>query len=233
MALPATAYALAMQPLAVPNTLVNPGDRDYGKTFEVTAAAVNATLGPGQADFYAVQATAGEVMTFQVISNNMTLNPLPFDPELIVTDGFRQPRGVSGQHEHFPPGSPFFSGAYNLHEFESNDSTLYDVTFSTAGTYYVGVDASPLTPRATGIYQLDMYSFATSTIPPSPSLDGLFGDTIVGGAGKDTVVGLSGNDYINFPNGLSGQATIYAASGHDVADQRYRRPNSSRPMAMC
>jgi hypothetical protein len=119
-----SAYVVGSLPsLAVPNTL-RPGARDYGATFNVTAAAVNGALAtPAQEDFYAISGHAGELMTFQVISYNNTLNPRPILPELLVV-------GPSGQVV-----------GYNRYEFESTDSTLMDITLPADGTYYVGVDS--------------------------------------------------------------------------------------------
>src|SRR5262249_14889097 len=135
-----SAYAVGNLPsLAVPNTL-RPGARDYGKTFNVTAVAVNGTLArTTQQDFYAFNGHAGQLMTFQVTSNNNTLNPHPIIPELLVV-------GPSGQVV-----------GYNRNEFESADSTLLDVTLPADGTYYVGVDSYQA--LTAGNYQLFLYSF--------------------------------------------------------------------------
>jgi Ca2+-binding RTX toxin-like protein len=194
-------------PLAVPNPLLS-GTQDYGKTFNVTAAAVNSTTAPGQVQYFAVSGTAGEVMTFQVISATDTLNLSPILPALEVLDSTGNVLPYYGDTT---------NGAFNIHEFESGDSTLLDVNLPTTGTYYIGVLDRASAP--VGYYQLFMYSFAAGTGTSS----GL-GDTLVGGGGNDTLVGSSGNDLFLFPNGLAGHATVNAVSGHDVADAR-QSPN--------
>ena len=134
-------------------------------------------------------------MTFQVISGTDTLNTHPILPELLVIG---------------PDGNVI---AYNVHEFESGDSTILDVTLTQGGTYYVGVDA--LLGLTTGSYELFMYSFATS----DPAAGG---DTLIGGGGNDTIVTSSGDDTISFqPNpstGMFGNATVLGGSGHDVVN---------------
>src|SRR5207248_7532362 len=117
---------------------------------------------PAQEDFYAIQGTAGQLITIQVISRNNTLNSHPIVPELELVD----PSG-GGQVI-----------AYNEKEFESLDSTLLDVMLPETGTYYVGVDSL----LGAGDYQLFMYSFATGSGPGS-------GDTLVGGNGNVTLRG--------------------------------------------
>jgi large repetitive protein len=176
--------------LTVPNTLP-PGAPEFGKTFDVTAVAVNATLKtPSQTDFYAFKGKDGQLMTFQVISNANTQNPNPILPELLVV-------GPNGQVV-----------GYNVREFESADSTLLDLYLPQDGTYYVGVDS--LLGLTVGNYQLLMYSFAATNTDPSS------GDTLVGGGGQDTLVGSSGDDQITFPSGASGYATLLGGSGADT-----------------
>ena len=188
-ALPAS-QPLSLTPLAVPNTLPT-GLPDSGKTFNVTAVAINGTLATNtQEDFYAFSGQAGQLMNFQVISFNNTLNAHPIIPELVLV-------GPNGQVL-----------AYNVHEFESPDSTLLDVTLPTTGTYYVGVDS--LLSLTAGNYQLFMYTFATT------GASGATGDTMVGGTGNDTMYGSSGNDLFLFAQGSSGNATLYAGSGQNT-----------------
>jgi Ca2+-binding RTX toxin-like protein len=178
--------------LAVPDTLPA-GVPGSAETFQVTATAVDATLlSPDQADYYTFNGQADQEMTFQVISNNNTQNPNPILPELLVV-------GPTGQVL-----------GYNVHEFESNDSTLLDVTLPTAGAYYVGVDS--VLGQTAGNYQLFMYSFATSAAAAAS------GDTLVGGVGNDTLVGSSGDD--TFVVG-SPDTTILAGSGNDTIQSGY------------
>ena len=114
-----TIYQVGTLPsLAVPNPLPS-GTRDYGKTFNVTAAAVNSKIAPGQVQYYAVSGTGGEVITFQVISATDTLNPSPILPALELLDSTGQVLPYYGNTT---------NGAFNIHEFESGDSTLLDVT---------------------------------------------------------------------------------------------------------
>ncbi len=177
--------------LAVPNTLPA-GVPGAGTTFAVTATAVNATLAPGGADFYAFNGTASEVMTFQVISNTNTQNAQPIIPELLVV-------GPGGQVV-----------GYNVHEFESPDSTLLDVTLPANGQYYVGVDSLlNLSPNG-GNYELFMYSFATSVSGATPSAGG---DSLVGGTGNDTLMGSSGNDLFTVDSLSPKITTIIGGSG--------------------
>ncbi len=186
------------QPLAVPNPL--PADtRDAGKTFSVSAAAVNASIAPGQVQYFAISGTAGQVMTFQIISATDTLNPSPILPALEVLDATGKVLPYYGDTT---------NGAFNIHEFESGDSTLLDVTLPTTGTYYVGVLDQLSAP--VGYYQLFAYSFAAGTGPST----GL-GDTLVGGGGNDLLIGSSGNTQFAFAPGSAGHATLLGGSGQD------------------
>ncbi len=196
-----------MPALAVPNPLPA-GVPGSGTTFNVTAVAVDGALQTaGAEDFYAIHGHAGEVMTFQVLSNYDTLNPDPIlNPELAVFDSSGNTVAYNGNTTSL--SAPFLSGAYNLHGFESQDPTLLDVTLPTDGTYYVGVDS--FEKGSAGKYQLYMYSFGTTATPA--------GDTLIGGSGQDTLVGSSGNDLFTFTPNATGSATIIAGSGSDKVD---------------
>ncbi len=199
---PGTVYQLGTLPgLAVPNTLPA-GVPGAGQAFAVTAAAVNSAIQTGQVQYYSFQATAGELMAFQVISATNTLNTHPILPALEVLDANGNLVSYAGNNT----TTAFYgAGAVNQHEFESNDSTLFDVTLPAAGTYYVGVTTLPISPA--GNYQLFMYSFGTD---PSAA-----GDTLIAGSGtgNDTVLGSSGNDSFGFAPGFAGQAAVYTGSG--------------------
>ena len=99
--------------------------RDYGKTLARDGRGHQRHPGDDdpQEDFYAFSGQAGQLMNVQVISNNDTFNPQPIIPELVLV-------GPEGQVL-----------AYNLHEFESPDSTL------SPGRHAAG-DGAPTTTSA-------------------------------------------------------------------------------------
>jgi competence protein ComGC len=125
--------------------------------------------------------------------------------------------------------------AYNLHDFESTDSSLVDVTLPTPAdeepnadgtyTYYIGIDAysgvrQNINPSSPGDYNLFLYTFATPTfgvypVSPAPVAGG---STLVGSSGSDTFVGSSGNDYFTFQPGSTGQVSLLAGSGQETLD---------------
>jgi Ca2+-binding RTX toxin-like protein len=188
---PGTIYQIGDLPLlAVPNALPA-GVQGASATFNVSAVAVNAVINPGQVQYFSFNGTAGQLMTFQVISATDTLNAQPILPALELLDA---------------RGNVL---AFNVHEFESSDSTLFDVTLPADGTYYVGVLDQPQSPA--GNYQLFMYSFALGASSAT-------GATLVGGSGNDTLVGSSADDQFLFPAGAHGNATVVAGSGQDVVD---------------
>ncbi|HJT76626.1 MAG TPA: MBG domain-containing protein, partial [Gemmataceae bacterium] len=193
--------------LAVPNTLPA-GVPGAGTPFDVTAVAVDGALqSPAAQDFYAIHGHAGEVLTLQVLSNYETKNPDPvLNPELAVFDAAGNTLAYNGNTTAQSP--PFLTGAYNLHDSESPDPLLLDVTLPADGTYYVGVDS--FGQGSAGSYQLFLYSFGTAA--------GSSGDTLVGGNGQDTFVGSSGNDLFTFQPNATGSATITGGSGSDVVD---------------
>ncbi len=183
--------------LAVPNPLLDPGSAGYGQTFQAVALGVLGTIAtPGQEDFYAITGHAGQVLSFEVTSVDNTLNPRPFPPELIVLDGTGHVLG------------------YNVHNFESPDPMLLDLTLPSDGTYFVGVDAYGR--QATGNYRLLMYGLsAVSSGAPRGN-----GVTVYGSGGNDTLAGSSGDDTFIYQPGAVGHVTIQASSGADVLDLR-------------
>ena len=185
-------------------------------TFNVNAVAVEGTLpayagypASAPAAFYAFNGTAGQLYSFQVLSNTNLLNPNPIqDPELLVIA---------------PDGQVI---GFNVHEFESADSTILDVTLPSNGTYYIGIDnvlndLGIATPAVN--YELFAYSFAEGgpTSAAGPSLyagsgnDILVasGDTLIGGTGNDTLVGSSGNDNFQVNSAPGNHTVIIAGSG--------------------
>jgi len=187
----------ALPQLAVPNTLLDSASSGYGQTFQAVALGVLGTIAaPRQEDFYAITGHAGEVMSFEVVSEDNTLNPEPFPAELEVLDSTGHQLG------------------YSVHNFESADPMIFDLTLPADGTYYVGVDAYG--EQATGDYQLQMYSLSAVAggTPQGP------GATVTSSGGNDTLVGSSANDTFVYLANAVGHLTIPATSGAKILDLR-------------
>jgi len=197
----ATAQALGVLPgLFVPNTIMNPSDRDYGKTLAVRAIDVVGALVPNPNDpqhratddYYSFTGNAGDIVNIQAISSALTRNTKPIDTVVYLFDS---------------------NGAlltYSDDEFETKDSWIVDYqlpgTLGTSSTYYVKVDS--YTPDGivdfnVGNYDLFMYSF---TVPTASTTSLGSGDTIVAGSGMDTIIASSGNDVVQFPSGMHAPA---------------------------
>ena len=234
---PATAQALTLTPLAVPNTLLV--GQDVGTTFQVGAVDVDGAItlgasGTSNVDYYAFTATAGQLFNFQALSQTITRdNGDDIDPVLTLLESDGQtivPYGsfVNGT---FVPSST--GGlAHDDDSFQDPDSIIYDVTMPYTGTYYLQVKTYvPIDQfgiahdSAIGRYELFAYSFATSSgagsiVSASSTTSGepaavTAGDTMIGGSGHDTLIGSSANDLIAAAPGdtvvtKSGAATIDA-----------------------
>ncbi|HEV3344349.1 MAG TPA: Ig-like domain-containing protein, partial [Pirellulales bacterium] len=208
----------ALPQLNVPNTIEDPTNRDFAQPFYVKAIDIAGALAAAnEQDFYAFEGVPGEVLNALAISAANTLNPHPFFTELGLFDA---------------AGDLL---AYNLHDFESTDSSLVDFTLPTPAketpnadgtyTYYLGIDAyngvrQNLTPSSPGDYNLFMYTFATPTfgVYPASPVPVAGGSTLMGGTGNDTFVGSSGNDYFTFPAGATGNVSVVAGSGQETLD---------------
>ena len=199
----ATAEALGVLPgLAVPNTLL-PGDRDYGKTFDVSALSVvgNIQLAGGRSedDVYSFTGKMGDVMNLAVVSG--VINPSRGNP----IDGVLKLYGSNGQLLAINDDSP-----------ESTDPTILDFTLPADGVYYVVVDTyAAALDVDVGRYELFLYRFATTTGTPAVNL----GDTVVGGAGSDTVIGSAADDIFRATGSVSGDLDVYSGkAGFDALD---------------
>ena len=107
------------------------------------------------------------------------------------------------------------SGAVNDDGFETTDSSLIDVPFAVAGTYYIKVAAFDGT--STGNYELFAYRFAAGNrTDGNDTLVGRGGnDTLDGGLGDDTLDGGPGTDTLL---GGAGTDTLTGGDGADVLD---------------
>ncbi len=160
----ATAQPLTLAPLSVPNTLLI--GQGTGDSFNVTAADVVGSIelgadGQSNADYYAITATAGELLNFQVRSQSLTRdNGNAIDSELTIYE-------ADGKTVVPYDGSP--AGAFSDDGFQDADAVLYDLTMPYTGTYYVKVSTYVVTDSfgivhnsSLGNYELFMYSFAAT-----------------------------------------------------------------------
>src|SRR5262249_23321727 len=196
----ATAEPLGVLPkLHVPNTL-QPGDHYYGQSFDVSALAVTGDIRlPGarrENHVYSFQGHAGDLMNFEIYSGR--LEPLrgnPIDSVLRLFD-------ANGNQITF-----------NDDGLESTDSQLLDVVLPADGVYYVMVDTfAAQFDVDVGTYELFMTRFA---IGPTTGI----GDTGMGGAGNDTVIGSAADDIFRATDStLDDYDTYLGRDGFDVLD---------------
>ncbi len=194
---PATAQDISLDPLVVPDTDLEGVNAD--RIFDVTAADVTGYLGldakgNSLADYYSFSAQAGTLINLRVMSRVLDRPGGSFDSTLTVYD----------EHGNLV--------AFNDDSFQSQDSTIIDLTLPETGTYYVEVTpfAQPgETTNQTGDYELFMYTFAVDGDPPA-------GDTMYAGSGNDTIIAGTGDDTIAAqpPKDtiLSGSGTMTVAS---------------------
>ena len=230
----AAAQALTLAPLDVPTTLLL--GQNLGDTFDVSAVDVDGAIalgadGTSSVDYYTFTATAGQLFNFEALSQTITRdNGNAIDPVLTL---------LESDGKTVVPYGTFVNGAFvpsagggvatDDDSFQDQDSVLYDVTMPYSGTYYVQVK-SYAGPDQFGIehdsgagrYDLFLYSF-TATPPasvqafdqtpaatPSPTA----GDTLIGGSGKDTLVGSSADDLFAVAPGDS----VVGGSGTGLVD---------------
>lgn len=203
----ATAAPLGALPgLTVPNTL-QLGDDNYGvagapNTFTVDAQDVAGSLSTaGETDIYAFTATQGQLFTFELMSTTLKrFAGSNFDPVLRLYD---------------PNGALL---AVNDNDFESLDATLRDVTLPTDGTYYLEVAAAD--GQQTGHYELFGYTFVIGA-------DTGRGDTLVGSAGQDTLIGGDSPDvFVITADATANQ--VHTSSATSILDVT-RNPNYAVP----
>ena len=151
-----------------------------GQTFNVSATAVigelkilaNSTT--TELDFYKFTGAAGEIVNIELLASSIRpLRGEAFDGELRI---------------YKPDGTLL---AFNDDDFEgTKDATLLDILLPQAGSYFVsvGLSRSPANTSLGGRYELFLTRFSVGV--PGP----VVGDTIVGGAGIDTLLGSTADD---------------------------------------
>jgi Ca2+-binding RTX toxin-like protein len=203
---PGTAQAIALTPMAVPNTeLVG---RDVGRPLNVQAIDVIGHLGTDatgtrdDSDFFAVQLVAGQILNLEMMSASLARIAHPIDGILRIYESDGTTLMLFGNG----------GVAVNDDSFQSVDPTIVDAVVPYTGTYFIEADAwnpyfrvdqsmkaihdvpSGATP-VTGDYELLIYTFSES----GSSSAG--GSTLVGGGGNDTLIGSSANDSIEVTPG--------------------------------
>ncbi len=176
-----------------------------GETFDVTAADVVGSIqlgadGQSNADYYAITATAGELLNFQVLSQSLTRDDRKRDR--FRADDLRSRRHrLSCRTTAAPPARSTTTAS------RTPTPSFYDLTMPYTGTYYVKVSTYAVTDSFgilhnsdLGNYELFMYSFAATAPGATPPANG---DTLVGGSGQDTLMGSSANDLIEVVPGDS------------------------------
>jgi hypothetical protein len=192
---PATAQALTMVGLRVPNTVLR--GFDAGKIPSVAAIDVtNAALTRGANnqtvdDYYSFQGRAGDLINIQALSYSVGRITDPVDTTLKIYDAM-------GNLLTYYTGQ-----ASNDDEFESPDAIILDLRLPADGTYTIDVGAFNNT--GAGHYELFMYRFQAGNTTPA----GGSNDTFIVGPGNDTVIGRGGNDTVED----FGAATYTLANG--------------------
>ena len=182
---------MTLAPLAVPNTLLI--GQGTGDSFNVTAADVVGSIGLGangqsNADYYAITATAGELLNFQVRSQSLTRDDgNAIDSELTIYE-------ADGTTVVPYYGSP--SGAFSDDGFQDADAVLYDLTMPYTGTYYVKVSTYAVTDSFgivhnsdLGNYELFMYSFAATPSGGTPAAERRYARRQLGARHADRQLG--------------------------------------------
>ena len=192
--------AATAQPLGALTGLNLPGTTGLNIAAIAVVGSIGLTAtGTSEDDHYSFEARLGDVVNIEIMSNALSRVADKIDSIVTVLDSFGQP-------------VPYFlpsTAASNDDEFETQDSIIIDLPITADGTYTIRVDTFRFTPASslfdqfcsnpasnpacsdtdTGDYELFVWLSSQGTIPAG-------GDTLIGGAGADSVTGSSGNDQI-------------------------------------
>jgi hypothetical protein len=226
--------------LNVPNPITT--GFDAGKLFDVSAVDIDGYLGgdtpvldsngnpiinPATGtpytvttpNYYTFAGTAGQDMSFQVMSASITSIKDPVDTTLTIF-------GPNGQEV-----------AYNDDQFEPSDSSIFDLSLPSTGTYTVEVDsfhtadpsandpsAQNYNPAAYyhalhGAYELFMYTFSAFNAVQPPSLTSSTTATLVlptAPAGSTETVYLNGVAVATVPAGTSSYTVKNVPAGSNT-----------------
>ena len=143
------AQPVSLYQLTVPNPITT--GFDAGQTFDVDAVDVLGTLTGTAPNYYTFQGSAGDLMTFEVMSSGLTRLAHSFDSVIYLYG----PDGKGGQNVLL---------TWNDDQFEPSDSAIVDFTLPASGTDTVEVDSyqdaiGQGSDTAGGDYELFMYRF--------------------------------------------------------------------------
>ncbi len=215
------AAPVSLYTLDVPNPVTS--GFDAGKTLDVEAVAINDTIsassGTSVPDYYTFTGQQGMVMSFQVMSASLTrFDGDSFDSVLTIYD---------------KDGNVV---ATNDDQFEPSDSSIFDFTLPTTGTYTVEVAAFHTTDpsfndptsknyfpdafnnKEQGDFELFMYSVATFNANPAP-------DSVYSAAPVVQIVGPPATDTNTSPM-FSYTVTNADPGNTPVGPGRCRRSNA-------
>ncbi|HVK08828.1 MAG TPA: M57 family metalloprotease [Gemmataceae bacterium] len=180
--------------LSVPNSLMRPTDPLFGQSLSAASVAVLGSIAGGDGrrsedDVYAFAAAPGEWFHFEINSYVLGRVGNPIDSILRVYDS---------------AGNLL---AWNDDEFETPDAVILDWQADAAGTFYVVVDT--YTPDGVRDFDTGAYELFAYRIAAGPDLG--LGDTLVTGAGLDTVYTSAARDTVRLSLGAV-RTTVVAYS---------------------
>lgn len=145
---------LTLETPIVPNTIVT-GD-NAGEVFVVKLFTVAGSIGDaGESDLYTFSGLAGDVFSFEVISDLID---------------YREANTVDSQISIFDSTATlvayYATTAVNDNEFETPDSIIIDLVLPADDTYTIQVISSPGAPNDTGAYEVLGYSLELENEPP-------------------------------------------------------------------
>lgn len=207
---PTDAQLISLPDLPVPNTELT--GVLAGKVFDVTATSVLGRIAlPGEQDFYAFDAEAGDLLNIEVMSTVFQFSPAPrfntfIDSVVSVVDDQGNPipyyTGVATNDDSTDSGVP------------DTDSSIIDLIIPADGTYYIQV--SEFSGLGVGDYELFAWTFEANDPPLLASGLRTFAVsevTLIGGTGNDTISGSSGDDLLT---GAGGDDSIVGNAGDDT-----------------
>lgn len=148
----AAAQPIELAELTVPNTVVTGQSAEL--QFDVEALVVTGRIGvTGEADYYRFDGQAGDLFSFEVLSETPDRITDIIDPQVTLLDAAGTPIDYYGED------------AFNDDDFEGFDSILLDLLLPADGTYYAKIESydgsDAVVSERRGNYELFAYRFAT------------------------------------------------------------------------